>query len=389
MTAHQFADPGLEETGPFPLVEGRSAPPARLGDYRLIREIGRGGMGIVYEAEQVSLGRSVALKLLPYTASLDPRSVQRFQVEVQAAAYLHHPHIVPVHAVGCEAGIHYYAMQLISGHSLAAIIGQIRESERGERSRSKVQNDEGASRGPLIGQPGHEPFFQEVARLGVQAAEALEHAHRLGVVHRDIKPANLLVDVHEHLWIADFGLARLQGDSGLTITGDLLGTLRYMSPEQARALRGVVDHRTDIYSLGVTLYEFLALRPAFPVSDLPALVQQVANEEPPAPSRLDSRIPRDLETIVLTAMARDPGARYTSAQELADDLKRFIANQPIMARGPTLAARAGRWSRRHRAFVVSAGLALVLALICLSISTAVIWNASLALRRCPWPGPRN
>jgi eukaryotic-like serine/threonine-protein kinase len=362
-------------------VEGSSVPPTRLGDYRLIREIGRGGMGIVYEAEQVSLGRLVALKLLPYTASLDPRSVQRFQVEVQAAAHLHHPHIVPVHAVGCESGIHYYAMQLISGHSLAAIIGQFRESEQvhgqtlGKRGRTEVITDADTRRGPLIGQPGYESFYREVARLGVQAAEALEHAHRLGVVHRDIKPANLLVDQHNHPWVTDFGLARLQGDSGITITGDLLGTLRYMSPEQARAPRGVIDHRTDLYSLGVTLYEVLVLRPAFALNDLPALFHQVANEEPVAPRRLDPRIPRDLETIVLKAMAREPAERYNSAQELADDLKRFVDNQPILARGPTFVERAARWSRRHRGFVVSAGLALVLAIILLSISTAMIWQA--------------
>jgi serine/threonine protein kinase/tetratricopeptide (TPR) repeat protein len=352
--AVHFAPALLEETGPFISAAEDASLPARLGDYMLIREIGRGGMGIVYEAEQSSLSRRVALKLLPFTAAIDPKQVQRFQVEVQAAAHLHHPHIVPIHAVGRESGVHYYVMQLISGRSLAAMIRELQAKGRPSRSAE---------------------FFREVAALGIQAAEALEHAHSLGVVHRDVKPANLLVDDRQHLWVADFGLARLQGESGLTVSGDLLGTLRYMSPEQALARHGLVDHRTDIYSLGATLYELLTLQPAFQGSDLQSLLQRITCEEPIQPGRLNSSIPRDLETIVLKAVSKEPDSRYPTAQEMADDLRRFLDDRPIIARRPSWSERAGRWIRRHRAMAISAGVAVILGLVSLSISTLVIWNA--------------
>jgi serine/threonine protein kinase/tetratricopeptide (TPR) repeat protein len=376
-----FDGSGLEDTGPFLPLSAELQPPDRLGDYRIVREIGRGGMGVVYEAEQVSLGRRVALKLLPFTAAMDPRQVQRFQVEVQAAAHLHHPHIVPIYAVGCESGVHYFAMQLISGRSLAAIIAGLRESKAsnpslwypGSGAATIAMEASSSGKGGVAGRPG--AFFRGIARLGVQAAEALEHAHSLGVVHRDIKPANLLVDHREQLWIADFGLARLQGDSGLTVTGDLLGTLRYMSPEQALAQRGVVDHRTDLYSLGVTLYELMTLQPAFQGTDIQALVHQITSEDPTPPGRINPLVPRDLETIVLKAMAKEPVNRYATAQELADDLKRFLGDQPILACRPTPTERAVRWARRHRSVVVSGAVALVLALVCLSFSTVLIWNA--------------
>jgi serine/threonine protein kinase len=174
-----------------------------------------------------------------------------------------------------------------------------------------------------------------VAELGIQAAEALEYAHSLGVIHRDIKPANLLIDARGNLWVTDFGLAQFHSDPGLTITGDLVGTLRYMSPEQARGHRGIIDHRTDIYSLGVTLYELLTLRPTFPGDDRQQLLRQIADEEPIAPRRLNASIPRELETIVLKAMSKEPESRYATAQELADDLRRFVENKPIKPAGPS------------------------------------------------------
>jgi eukaryotic-like serine/threonine-protein kinase len=355
-----------EQISPF-VSAGQDKPPGRLGDYRLLRELGRGGMGVVFEAEHLSLGRLVALKLLPLNGAMDPRQVQRFQVEVQAAAHLHHPHIVPIHAVGCESGIHYFAMQLIPGRSLAALIGELRERAAGQ-SGSRVRARTGALRALASGAASSPQcladrhagaFFERAVRLGIQAAEALDHAHGLGVVHRDIKPANLLVELHDHLWVADFGLARLQGDSGLTATGDLVGTLRYMSPEQALARRGVVDHRTDLYSLGATLYELLTLRPAFSGGDLPTLLHQVCDEDPLPPRKIDPRIPRDLETIVLKAMAKEPVNRYATALELAEDLRRFSAGQPILVRRPSMADRAARWSRRHRGMLFSLGLMLV------------------------------
>ena len=177
-------------------------------------------------------------------------------------------------------------------------------------------------------------FFRNIARLGVEAAEALDHAHGLGILHRDIKPANLLIDRDGSLWITDFGLARFPSDLSLTHTGDMVGTLRYMSPEQALARRGVVDQRTDVYSLGVTLYELLALRPAFDGRDHQELLRQIALDEPTKPRRINPAIPRDLETIVLKAMAKDPSGRYATAQELAADLKRFLDDRPILARRP-------------------------------------------------------
>ena len=177
-------------------------------------------------------------------------------------------------------------------------------------------------------------YCRNVARLGAEAADALDHAHGLGILHRDIKPANLLIDPHGALWITDFGLARFPSDLSLTHTGDMVGTLRYMSPEQAQARGGVVDQRTDIYALGVTLYELLTLQPAFNGRDHQELLRQIALDEPVSPRRLNPAVPRDLETIVLKAIAKDPASRYTTAQELAADLRRFMDDQPILARRP-------------------------------------------------------
>jgi serine/threonine protein kinase len=254
--------PGREGPG-----EGEIPPSRPLGDFRIVREIGRGGMGIVYEAEQMSLGRRVALKVLPFAATMDPRHLQRFKNEAQAAAGLHHCNIVPVHYVGCEGGVHFFAMQLIEGPTLAAVLQQLRQPKGPEppgrnRSAGPEEPTNPCSPTPTAETvaalttegPAQSPaYFREVARLAIQAAEALEHARQLGVVHRDVKPGNLLVDGRGNLWVTDFGLARLPNDPGLTLTGDLIGTLRYMSPEQALAKRVVIDHRTDVYSLGATI----------------------------------------------------------------------------------------------------------------------------------------
>src|SRR5205807_1437452 len=268
----------LHTTGPKlrdpPLTASTAEPPTALGDFRIVREIGRGGMGVVYEAVQLSLGRRVALKVLPFAAALDGKQLQRFKNEAQAAAHLHHQNIVPVHFVGCERGVHFYAMQYIEGQTLANVIHELRLGERGCVSAPSLgaltqpRSPEDVLTPPVAALSTEHSttspaFFRTVANFGVQAAEALEHAHQLGVIHRDIKPANLLVDASGRLWITDFGLAHCQSQPGLTMTGDLLGTLRYMSPEQALAKRITVDARTDIYSLGVTLYELLALQPAY------------------------------------------------------------------------------------------------------------------------------
>jgi serine/threonine protein kinase/tetratricopeptide (TPR) repeat protein len=370
-----------------------------LGDYRLLREIGRGGMGVVYEAEQRSLGRTVAVKVLPFAATLDPRQLQRFHNEARAAASLHHEHIVPVYAVGCERGVHYYAMQLVDGRSLAALIAQRQlgvTDEDPAAGASAVGHQPEGDRHTTAYTPGNPAaptvaaaaptqrllpdtaFARRVAEWGVDAAEALEHAHAVGIVHRDVKPANLLVDSQGKVWVADFGLASTMADSGLTMTGDVLGTLRYMSPEQAQARRGVVDHRTDIYSLGVTLYELLTLRYAFPGGDRQELLRQIAFEEPRAPRKVNRSIPADLETVVLKAMEKNPHDRYATAGELAEDLRRFLGDEPIRAKRPSYVQVARRWGRRHQTLVWS-GLVLLITAALVS-GVAAVFFADLARR---------
>jgi serine/threonine protein kinase len=239
-------------------------------------------------------------------------------------------------------------------------------------------------------------YFRTVARLGAQAAEALDHAHQAGIVHRDVKPANLMLDSTGRLWVTDFGLAQLQaeanltttGDGNLTMSGDLLGTLRYMSPEQALAQRVVVDHRTDIYSLGATLYELLTLRPLVSGEDRQQILHAIAFDEPTAPRRIDRSIPAELETVVLKALAKNPAERYATAQEMANDLHRFLRNQPIQARRPSLAQRARKWARRHRPLVRVAMASVGFALVGLAIANVFTWMALRdrddALHRMEW-----
>jgi serine/threonine protein kinase len=368
----------LAPTGGRSDVEQREveAGLGQIGDYRLLREIGRGGMGVVYEAEQQSLRRRVALKMLPLVGGVDPRQLQRFRNEAEAAAHLHHTHIVPVFAVGSERGVHFYAMQYIQGLSLASLIDEL--------TGAKLPLSEGASATsaanvtPAVAAISTEhstrarSFFRRVATIGKHTAEALEYAHQMGVIHRDIKPANLLLDERGEVWITDFGLAQFQSQAPLTITGELVGTLRYVSPEQAMAKRGLVDHRTDIYSLGATLYELLTLQPVFDGKDRHALLHQIASAEPKPPRALDASIPVELETIVLKALAKNPGDRYGSAQELADDLQRFLENKPIQAKRPSLAERGRKWLRRHPAVVLSTMLLLLFGLVGFAVSTMVI-----------------
>jgi serine/threonine protein kinase/Tfp pilus assembly protein PilF len=384
--------------------DGQHSVGGQLGDYRIVREVGRGGMGVVYEAEQTSLGRRVALKVLPFAAAWDPRQLQRFKHEAQAAAHLHHTNIVPVFAVGCAQDVHYYAMQFIDGHSLAAVIQHLRaRGARGGNDEGRSTNDERNPNAqtpmtkddPTVAGPGFgfrisdfgflssfelhpSSFFRTAAQLGVQAAEALEYAHQVGVVHRDIKPANLLLEGRAGgvnpltLWITDFGVASFAGGGSLTRTGDMLGTLRYMSPEQALAKRGLVDHRTDLYGLGATLYELLTLRPVFEGRDREELLLQIACEEVIPPRHWDPAIPVELETIVLKALAKNVEERYGTAQELADDLRRFLEDKPILAKRPGVLERLRKWRRRHKLMVRAAAAVAFLAVMTLAVSTAVI-----------------
>jgi tetratricopeptide (TPR) repeat protein len=321
----------------------------------------------------------VALKVLPFAATMDPRHLQRFHNEARAAAGLHHPNIVPVFGVGCERGVHYYAMQFIEGRTLAEFIAQRRGESPAPVSTATPAAAAPASTAPPAARatsaaPRDAAYFRRAAELGIQAAEALEYAHSLGIVHRDVKPANLIVDDWGKLWVTDFGLARTATDAGLTMTGDLLGTLRYMSPEQALARHGLMDHRTDIYSLGATLFELFTGRPAVEGQDRQEILRRVADEDPRSPRALDPEVPIDLETIVLKSLAKEPAERYATAQELADDLRRFLEDRPIRARRLTLPQRLRKWGQRHRHLVGVSVTFLVLMVVGLAVSVFLIWR---------------
>jgi WD40 repeat protein/tRNA A-37 threonylcarbamoyl transferase component Bud32 len=417
-----------EETGDFGGPSLKARVPEQLGDCRIIREIGRGGMGVVYEAEQVSLGRRVALKVLSSKLSLDSQQRRRFEREARAAAKLHHTNIVPVFSVGEREGSAYYVMQYIQGLGLDKVIAELRQMRPGGKNSlcapaaarcgaSRVDlkaadmahtlltgrfNPTGAvedtppgqvpaplAQNPLAGDafapndvtdgalppesdetsphpsaggsqssvvlPGESSdgrsslggaggYWQSVARIGLQVAEALEYAHNQGILHRDIKPSNLLLDSRGTVWVTDLGLAKADDQENLTHTGDILGTLRYMPPE---AFEGKFDARGDVYALGLTLFELLALRPAFDDKDRNRLVKRVMHESPDRLEQFNREIPRDLVTIVHKAIAREPVQRYPGAQALGDDLRRFIEGRPILARRISATERTWRWCRRN------------------------------------------
>ena len=382
----------------------------QLGDFRILREIGRGGMGAVYEARQESLGRHVALKVLPLAISRREPVRERFLREARAAARLHHTNIVPVFGTGDDQGVLYYAMQFIQGQGLDAVLEDVKRirvtaSTAGPANQPTMGlSGHEAARGLLTGQftaapsargtealsqPAATPapassdthsglsnepearYYRSIARLGIQAAEALAYAHGQGILHRDIKPSNLLLDSQGTLWITDFGLAKTEDDADLTHSGELVGTLRYMAPER---FKGKADVRSDVYALGVTLYEMLALRPPFTGGDRGALMGQIAHDSPLALSQLVPLLPRDLETIVQKAMAREPAARYATARELADDLRRFLENRPIRARRSSAAERLRRWCRRNPAVAtLAAAVFLLLAGLAATSTVSAIW----------------
>jgi WD40 repeat protein/serine/threonine protein kinase/tetratricopeptide (TPR) repeat protein len=460
------------EDGRASIVSGAGLQPERLGDFRIIREVGRGGMGVVYEAEQVSLGRRVALKVLVTPQVRDGRSAERFRREARAASRLHHTNIVPVYEVGQQGGTVFYAMQLIQGQSLDLVVKELlrlqapagevaapgptspgdgaaaqkraspnstsnvssafaptlHDSEGmharqlswiaqsiltgwpapeggngldgGSPAAAGLERDHGVGAAGLAipsdaarikGAGSSDPssavlpggtqvasvdpknrghsFYRSVAQVGRQVAEGLDYAHARGIIHRDIKPSNLLLDTAGIVWITDFGLAK--GDEAdLTQTGELVGTIRYMPPER---FQGEGDARSDIYSLGLTLYELVASRPAFESSDRIRLMDRIRSEEPRRLRALDPNVPRDLETIIFKAMARDPAHRYATALELIDDLRRFLEDRPIRARRAAVWERGARWCRRNP---VVAGLAAALFFVLFTgfIVAAVQWR---------------
>ena len=340
-----------------------------LPGYAILGELGRGGMGVVYKAVEESLGRHVALKVLSHSRQVEPIHLIRFQREARAAALLHHTNIVPVFAVGVHDDVHYYAMQYIDGRSLDSVLHEIIRLRR-DPGAEIPPADGSSSISSLLG-PKEAHYFRGVARLGVQAAEALAYAHKQGVIHRDIKPANLLLDFQGTIWVTDFGLAKAEGTDELTSPGDVVGTLRYMAPER---FQGKAEPRCDVYSLGVTLYEMLTLEPAFAVSDRVELVNKILHVEPVRPRNLDPQIPRDLETIVLKAIDKNPSNRFSNADEMASELGRFVEGRPIRSRRVSVPERLWRWSRRNPAVAMLGLLTATLTTVLAIGSTATAWK---------------
>lgn len=379
------------------MASGTDRPPGnnRLGDFEIVREIGRGGMGIVYEARQVSLNRPVALKVLGGGLALTRMAVQRFHREAEAAAKLHHTNIVPVYATGEENGSYFYAMELIDGPSLDHVIRQMRQRPpTPERQPRQAASGHGsrATRPPNLVETGPYVehvrscassaeltstslssggnYFDTVALLIAEVAEGLDYAHKHNVIHRDIKPSNLLLSPEGRLSINDFGLARMLEQPGITMTGEFVGTPAYMSPEQITAGRIPLDHRTDIYSLGATLYEMLTLQPPFRAEQREQLLGQIIQKEPTPLRRLNKKVPVDLETICLKCLDKDPDRRYLTAGALAEDLRRFVNRFAIAARRASQFTKLVKFVRRHK---LGTAAAATIVLLSLAVGMAV-WN---------------
>jgi tetratricopeptide (TPR) repeat protein len=357
-------DEAATRTSDTPSGDARTPRPVglrqRLGEFEIVREIGRGGMGIVYEARQIPLNRSVALKILPPGLGLTGAAVERFEREARAAARLHHTNIVPVYAIGEEDGFHFYAMEIMEGPSLDRIL------------RDRCVARPGASVSSLGASAGEREWIDTCTRWICEVADGLEYAHREGVIHRDIKPANLLRSRQGHLCVGDFGLARLTQEPGMTVSGLFLGTPAYMSPEQIAAGRMPLDHRTDIYSLGAVLYEMLTLSRPFPGDSREEVVARIMTKEPTAPRRLNPRIPIDLETICLKALEKDPDRRYATARDLSLDLRQYLEHGVIAARRSGPLRRVVKWIRRNPLTTTAA-----VAMIVVSAAAGTAWNASL------------
>jgi len=353
----------------------------QIDGYRLLGVLGEGGMSIVYRAVQLKLDRVVALKVLPaVVANANPSTVARFRREATAAARFHHTHIVPIYDFGeCHDG-YYYAMELVSGQPLSVLVRRLaqenvvsaspvrlaeilRSATTGQQMTTKDSSDDsaGSSSGGSTGTSTlgrGRAYYLQVARWMADAADALEYAHGQGVIHRDIKPSNVLLSTDGRIMITDFGLAKVAGDGSVTMTGSLVGTLRYMSPEQAMAKRMKLDHRTDLYSFGATMYELLCFQPAFPGSDEKEILGAIITRDPVAPRKIVATVPHELETICLSLLEKSPDARYATARALGEDIRRYISDMPIIKKRPGPVHRVRKFIRRHKGGVI-AGLSII------------------------------
>jgi tetratricopeptide (TPR) repeat protein len=365
----------------------------QLGEFEIVRELGRGGMGVVYEAVQTSLNRRVALKVLGLGLGLTPRAVDRFRREAEAAAKLHHTNIVPVYATGEHEGTHFYAMELIEGPSLDRVVKELRQAAVGEPSCHEkgvtslpddlgltvpfvetpvTTADAGSGRSSKLSVDHR--YFDIVAGMIADVADALDHAHNHKVLHRDIKPANLLLAPDGRLSINDFGLSRMLEQPGMTMTGEFVGTPTYMSPEQITSGLTPVDHRTDIYSLGATLYELCTLQAPFVGERRDQVLAQVLQKEPKPLRSINKQVPIDLETICLKCLEKDPKRRYQSGRELAEDLRRFVNRYAISARRVGLAGRTKKWMKRNPAVTVL----LAAVMLAVGMASFFAWRAHQA-----------
>ena len=386
--ATRAADAGDRDTG--------LSPGSVIDDYRIVRMIGRGGMGVVYEAEQLSLGRRVALKVLPPGVMRSSKGMaDRFKREAAAVARLSHPRIVAVHGFNLSGGCAYLAMELVNGIDLAEIIDRLRTARTHGRRFVRIsgpdldQDIATWARGRrLIGTMPGDPRIAEgvvidlrnyahmAAAFALDAADALRHAHSHGVIHRDIKPHNLLLADNGRIKLSDFGLAKGVADGSLTKTGDFVGSPMYVSPEQAMSRRVKVDERSDIYSLGVTLYELLTLHQPFAGKDVNQILRMIITKDPPPITQLNPRLPRDIETIVMKAIEKDPDKRYQTAESLANDLRRFLNFEQIEARPLGRVTRVLRIARRNRMRLLVYGMGAVI------VGLAVaLWGGRLGMRQ--------
>ncbi len=280
---------------------------------------------------------------------------------------LEHSHIVPVHAVGCEDGVYFFAMQLIEGRSLA-------ELSASDANATVSASDSGLNSPATAPRTSAPIDARDVAEWGRQAATALSHAHQNGVVHRDVKPSNLILDGNGQVWLTDFELARRDIDATFSAAGALLGTPRYMSPEQAAAAERPIDHRTDLYSLGATLYELATGQPVFDAPTPQGIITKILNAEPAAPRRINSELPRDLETIILKCLSREPADRYATASDLIDDLQAYLDGQPIRARRASrLEQLAARLSHNRRQVKVAA-MSVAVAMFVMIAAVIAVWS---------------